>query len=577
MKKSFSYLKRLWYFLKKEKGKIVGFLILSALIIFISVLLPLIGANRIIYLSDNKYKLLFYTCLLLFIIRIIDAVVVYYRNYFANRIFRNVFKDMQNSLGSEILRITTSTFNREGSSVFVQRMNGDLSNISSGYGDFIYFFTDIIRNIGIFVVLFTLNYVFAIFVLIFTILFSIYQNKFSSTAIKKKKKVREGEEKTNSFLNELIRGSRDIKVLNSEKSFLDTLDKKVSELNDIRYESNDFQRLFNSLSEFLYGLYNFLVFVVIIVLVMENKLSIPVGMILINYSGNVMSLNRTISNMLNFIKTFNLSCERVFSIYDSVDFDKETWGDKHLDKIDGRIKFDNVSFKYDNKDVLKNMSFDIKAGETIAIVGKSGAGKTTILSLICKLFNIDSGHIYLDDNDIYELDKDSLRGNISIITQNPYIFNLSIRDNFKLIKSNLKEKEMITACKKACLHDFIKSLPNGYDTIVGEGGVTLSGGQRQRLAIARAFVQNTKLILFDEATSALDNETQANIKKTIDNMKGDFTILIVAHRLSTIKNADRILFISNGKVLDSGNHKYLFNNCKEYRQLYNSEIITKED
>jgi ABC-type multidrug transport system fused ATPase/permease subunit len=290
-----------------------------------------------------------------------------------------------------------------------------------------------------------------------------------------------------------------------------------------------------------------------------------------------MSFNRTISSLINYLKQFNLCCERVFSIYDSKDFEKETWGNKHLDKVEGRIKFDNVSFKYDNKNVLDKMSFDIKCGETIAFVGKSGAGKTTILSLICKLFNIDSGHIYLDDNDIYELDKDSLRGNISIITQNPYIFNLSIRDNFKLIKSNLKEKEMISACKKACLHDFIKSLPNGYDTVVGEGGVTLSGGQRQRLAIARAFVQNTKLILFDEATSALDNETQANIKKTIDNMKGDFTILIVAHRLSTIKNADRILFVSDGKILDSGNHKYLFNNCKEYRQLYNSEIITKED
>ncbi len=577
MKKSFSYLKRLWYFLKEEKGKIIGFIIFCLLIIFISLIIPVIGAKRIVYLTSNQYKQLFYSCLLLFIIRIIDSFVGYYRNYFSNRISRNVFRNMQNSLGKEILKITTSTFNREGSSVFVQRMNGDLSNISNGYNEIIFSFTEIIKDIGIFVILFFYNYIFALFVLFFTICFSIYQNKFSSIQIKKRKLVREEEERTNSFLNELIRGSRDIKVLNSEVSFLNTLDEKVTKLNDIRYKHNDFIRLYRSLDEFLYGLYYFLDYMLLIILLKGNVLSIPIAIVLSNYSGNVMSFNRTISNLINYLKQFNLCCERVFSIYDSVDFEKETWGNKHLDKVEGSIKFDNVSFKYDNKNVLDKMSFDIKSGETIAFVGKSGAGKTTILSLICKLFNIDSGHIYLDDNDIYELDKDSLRGNISIITQNPYIFNLSIRDNFRLIKSDLKEKEMITACKKACLHDFIKSLPNGYDTVVGEGGVTLSGGQRQRLAIARAFVQNTKLILFDEATSALDNETQANIKKTIDNMKGDFTILIVAHRLSTIKNADRILFVSDGKILDSGNHKYLFNNCKEYRQLYNSEIITKED
>ena len=183
------------------------------------------------------------------------------------------------------------------------------------------------------------------------------------------------------------------------------------------------------------------------------------------------------------------------------------------------------------------------------------------------------GLITIDGNDIKTLDKDSIRGNITIVSQSPYIFNLSIKDNLKLVKKNATNKEIKEACKMACLDEFIESLPNKYNTIVGEGGVNLSGGQKQRLAIARALIQKTEIILFDEATSALDNETQLEIQQAINNLKKEYTILIVAHRLSTIMNADRIMFIKDGKVIKEGTHKYLLKNCKEYKQLYEKELI----
>ena len=195
--------------------------------------------------------------------------------------------------------------------------------------------------------------------------------------------------------------------------------------------------------------------------------------------------------------------------------------------------------------------------------------------MLCKLYDIDSGKILIDGKNIEDLDEESIRNNITIISQNPYIFNISIRDNLRLVKRNLTNKEMIHACKLACLDEFIESLPNKYDTIVGEGGVTLSGGQRQRLAIARAFVQNTKIILFDEATSALDNETQGLIQAAINNMKDKYTILIIAHRLSTIINADRIMLIEDGKVTAEGSHKELMKKSKIYKQLYELELKDK--
>ena len=186
---------------------------------------------------------------------------------------------------------------------------------------------------------------------------------------------------------------------------------------------------------------------------------------------------------------------------------------------------------------------------------------------------MNSGEIFIENTNINELDEESIRGNITIISQNPYIFNLSIRDNLKLVKKDLTDEEIKEACKIACLDDFIDSLPKKYDTILGEGGVALSGGQKQRLAIARAFVQKTKIILFDEATSALDNETQYKIQKAIDNLKEEYTILIIAHRLSTIVNCDKIMVIEDGKIASLGTHKELLEKSLTYKKLCETEML----
>ena len=302
-------------------------------------------------------------------------------------------------------------------------------------------------------------------------------------------------------------------------------------------------------------------------------LTIPNALVINNYLNRLTSIIYFVSQLMEKIKDFNLSSERVFSIMESKEFPKEEFGKKHLGKAHGDFEFKNVTFTYKNgHKVIDNMNFKIKANSTVAFVGKSGSGKTTVFNLLCKMYNIESGTITIDGIDINDLDKDSIRGNITIISQNPYIFNMSIRDNLRLVKENLTDEEMKKACKTACLEEFIKSLPDGYDTIIGEGGINLSGGERQRLAIARALIQKTEIILFDEATSALDNETQANIKKAIDNMKNEYTILIIAHRLSTVIDCDRILFLDEGKIKAEGTHQELLNSCKNYQNLYESEL-----
>ena len=218
------------------------------------------------------------------------------------------------------------------------------------------------------------------------------------------------------------------------------------------------------------------------------------------------------------------------------------------------------------------MNFTINPNEKIAFVGKSGAGKSTIFNLITHLYQVSNGKVLLDDININDLDCNTIRNNMSIITQNPYIFNFSIKDNLLLAKEDATLKEIRKACKLACIDDYIMSLPNKYETLVGENGIILSGGQKQRLAIARALLMQTEIILFDEATSALDNETQEQIQQAIDNLKGEYTILIIAHRLSTVIDADKIFVVNDGTIIDYGTHQELLKKCNYYKKLYDKDL-----
>ena len=331
---------------------------------------------------------------------------------------------------------------------------------------------------------------------------------------------------------------------------------------------------YNLVIDSLTALFELLLILLFIYLISNDMLTVAMALALFSYRDRLMSnFMEKVSLLLEEVNNFNLSYERVFSLLDSEEFKKEKFGNNSLDKIKGDFEFKNVCFSYnEGVQVLNDLSFKVKANSTVGFVGSSGSGKTTIFSLLCKMYDINSGEILIDNKNINDLDENSIRGNITIIGQSPYVFNMSIIDNMKLVKEDVTLDEVKEACKLACLDDYIDSLPDKYDTVIGEGGVTLSGGQKQRLAIARALIQKTEIILFDEATSALDNETQKQIQDAINNLKDEYTIMIIAHRFSTILNCDKIFFIENGQVLASGTHEELLKKCKEYKKLYEAEI-----
>lgn len=574
MKTTIKNLKKVYDYGKEYRKNLYAFTIITLLFIFVSVIYPMFTARQLTALTNEDYKGLIIATLIVFGFDILNGIktLVIKRN--TQIFFRGVFKKLQLAVSKEILKIKVKELDNNSSGVFIERLNEDCKELSHiftiGMGNV----TSILTNIGIFAAVFIINKM-VFFFYIFAASCIAYLNIVKARAVNEKdKELRHKREENMGLTAELVRGVRDIKMLNASASFLNTLEKSINEVSEKVYAMRNTHMNYNFAITVVGSIFEVLLVIILIYLLINHSVTIALAIVLYSYRNNILgNLMHAVANLLEELKDFNLSCNRVFSLLESKEFKKEQFGSKHLEKVNGDFEFKDVVFGY-NKDrtVLNKLSFNVKANETVGFVGKSGSGKTTIFNLLCKMYDIDDGEIKIDGYNIDTLDEDSIRGNITIISQNPYIFNMSIRDNLKLVKDDLTDKEMIEACKIACLDDFVNTLPNKYDTVIGEGGVTLSGGERQRLAIARAFIQKTEIILFDEATSALDNETQSKIATALNNLKREYTILIIAHRFSTIVNCDKIYYISNGKVIDSGTHSELLKTCNEYKHLYESEI-----
>lgn len=568
-----SNLKKSFKYAKKFKKEFILYFVFNILLAVIGAVAPLLSAKQLLKLTDGILNELLVISVVILIVELSRNICNYMARKFSQKFAAEVLKKIQIDVAKEVLNIETEDLDKKSSGVFIDRLVKDTGRIADIFLDLNMSITDFITNLGILFAVFVINkFLFLYYVIAIAIIFILEKIRISEY-IKCDKKYRKHAEKTTGLVGELVRGVRDVKVLNASESFMNKIGNDINKLNDERYKMGKIRRTYSLIIGSIRDLLDFLLIVIAIYMISKNSLTISNFVIIYMYRSRIFNLLTLTSQVLEWVKDFNLSAGRVFEIIDSDVFKKEQFGNKHIDQIKGDFEFKDVHFSYnDEKEVLKGINFKVKHNETVSFVGKSGAGKSTIFSLLARLYKPTEGKILIDGIDISELDCDSVRGNISIITQSPYIFNLTIRENFTIVKDDLSEEEMIEACKMAKLHEFIMSLPNGYDTLVGEGGLTLSGGQRQRLAIARALAQKTEIILFDEATSALDNETQKGIQDAINNMKNEYTILIIAHRLSTVINSDRIMIIDDGQIVDQGTHEELLKRNKEYKKLYDMEL-----
>lgn len=573
-KKIFENIKKSYKFVKSNKKSLIICIIVSILTIPVSVLTPILSAQILLALNGSLYEDLLRIAAFIFIVYSIQHLLWFMSRIVYKKYIVNVVYGIQKELMKETFKLSSECFDEHGTGIFIDRLRQDTNVIANIFDDLANILIQIFSNLGIFIVIFTISKIMFLYFVLCGINEFIVSKKRIKIYYERFGEIRDLEEKNTGLVAELIRGVRDVKVLNSTDVFMKKFDKRVSEVNDKNIKLTIKNNKFYLFSEEINEVLDYLFYFIGVMLTNFNLLTASNFVVLYMYRSKARYLFTYIVSMMESIKTFNFSANRVYEIIDGEKFSKEKFGNIKLNHINGDFEFKNVSFAYKKeKEILHNISFKVKANTTVAFVGKSGSGKSTIFSLLNKLYNVDDGKIFIDGYDINTLTKDSIRNNMSIITQNPYIFNLSIRDNLLLVKEKVSKKEMIKACKTACLHDFIMSLPNGYDTIVGEGGITLSGGERQRLAIARALIKKTEIILFDEATSALDNETQEKIQKAIHNLKGKYTILIIAHRLSTIVNSDKIIMIDKGKIVGEGTHKYLMEKSLKYQKLYQADLL----
>ena len=565
--------KKTWTFIRESKANLIWYVIVSIIEGIIGAILPLFSAAIILNITDGIIPQLMISALAVLIVELLSYTMYYFKASLYQKIYQKTLVNLQMAVARETLKLEIKEIDKSSSGVFIDRLNRDTGDISGMFMEYTYWTSYVITNIGVLFAICVLNKYLFVYALFTSVCIFIINKVRLDKQYTIQKHLRTIQEKKTGLTGELVRGIRDIKVLNASDALLKQTSDKVIETSNEEIKMLNVKRVYQYIENNLRTICDFIFIIIGCVLYKNSLLTIPSFVIIYNYQAKVKNLLTGIVQIVEYNKKFVVASDRIYEIIENKKFDKEKFGSLNIKKLNGNIKFDNVSFGYNkNNKIINEMSFEVKANQKVAFVGKSGAGKTTIFSLITQLYKHNSGNIYIDGYNIKKLTKDSLRNNISIITQNPYVFNFSIKDNLLLARRNATMEEIRNSCKMACIDNYIMSLPNKYNTIVGENGIVLSGGQKQRLAIARALLTKSPIILFDEATSALDNETQEEIQNAIKNLEGKYTILIVAHRLSTIIDCNKIFVVNDGKIIASGSHKTLLAKSEFYKNLYEKDL-----
>lgn len=438
-------------------------------------------------------------------------------------------------------------------------------------------FTNILIIIGVAVILFAVNPTLASLSLI-PIPFLVYgSTRFAKQVLPNFREAQRALADLNAELQDNISGIREIQIFNQQMRELvkirDRIYRHISALlNALRLSA-----IFHPTVSFLSSIGTVIVISVGGFMALNGKVSVGdiVGFIL--YLNMFYQPITALANVIENLEQALAGAERVFEILETEPEIKEKPNPIELENVRGRVTFEDVTFSYNQgSPVLKNISFDIEPGQMVAFVGPTGVGKTTIMYLLVRFFDPDSGSIKVDGIDIRDVSLKSLHDNISMVMQDVFLFNGTIAENIAYGKEDATMEEIINAARIACAHDFIESLPDGYDTYIGERGVKLSGGQKQRLAIARAVLKDAPILILDEATSSVDTETENKIQEAINNLAGTRTILIIAHRLSTVKRADRIIVLKDGEIVEDGRHEELIALKGLYYSLSSGQFVGQD-
>ncbi len=485
-------------------------------------------------------------------------VLHYYHHKISKKVSIKFAKKIRVNLYEKIVNMSHTDFEKINvGELFttVENANEQMISILTKY---LWAVTKILYLIILFIIILFIDFrvwtLVAIVLLLLTILTKVYTSKSKKVTNLEYEKTYEA----STVLNQTILGFKELKILDVEKTYV----KKYKNINDelctLKDKKANYWVNTNVIRWDIWKLSDLFLILILIVLISKFNFDTTKVILLSTYISNIISIYFThiIENSID-VPNFTKNIEKNMKILSDSKIKTEKFGSKHLDNINGVIEFDNVNFKYENsKFELKDISFNISPNRKTALVGKSGSGKSTIMKLLLHYYDNYSGSIKIDNSDLKDIDKNSLINNISVVYQDPFIFNLSIKDNILLSNENATEIEFKNACEKARLDEFVLKMPNGYNTVINDKSTNLSGGQKQRIAIARAIIKNSKIILFDEPTSALDKENTGYIKGLIDELSINKTVIVVSHDMKLIEDFDDIIYIEDGKIKEQGSDLY---------------------
>ena len=540
----------------------------AAVTLVIPLIIRYITGTVIFYEAGEALKVILKLALLMVGLVLLEAYCNFFIAYQGHIMGAKMEYDMRNEIFAQYQRLSFNFFDDQKVGQLMSRVTNDLFEIAElfhhGPEDIV---ISIIKFIGSFAILASINIrltLVAFAIIPFMFAYAYYFNKKMKAAFKRNRaKIAD----INATIEDNLSGIRVVKSFANEDAEMEKFRDGNSRFVETKKSSYLYMGGFHS------GLGAFMTMINIIVIVAGAVFIVDVT-VLITFLLYVNNFTEPVKKLINFTETFQNGVsgyERFLEIMSIEPAIKDK--DNAVEKNDfkGDVAFTDVSFRYNDKNeyVLKNVSLAVKAGEYVALVGSSGAGKTTLCSLIPRFYDVTSGSISVDGVDVRDLKLKCLRNNIGIVQQDVYLFAGSIIENIRYGRPGATDEEVYEAAKKANAHEFIMSLPEGYDTDIGQRGIKLSGGQKQRLSIARVFLKNPPILIFDEATSALDNESEKVVQESLETLAANRTTFVIAHRLSTIRNAERILVLTEDGIAESGTHKELMEKQGVYYNLYN--------
>ncbi len=574
MKGMKTLLKRFIVYYKPHIRVFILDMLASLAVAMIGIVYPIVTREMLNNLiPDRNYRMIVFFGILLLGLYFVRMLLNYFIQYYGHVMGVRMQAQMRSDMFNHLEKLPYGFYDKHETGKIMSRMTNDLMDISElahhGPENLLISSISIITS---FIYLSTINIWLTLIIFTcvpFLLIISFTLRTKMRNAFKKS---RQSIALINASLESSISGIRVTKAFTNAQKEKEKFEVGNKEFIDSRCEAYDAMGKFHSGNSFVTDVFN-------VVILIAGGLFLYNGHIeLGDYTAFFVSVSLFISpvmTLINFMEQYQngvTGFERFIEIMDETP-EKDSPEAKDMGIADGKIEFKNVTYAYDDdKDVLNNVSLTIEKGKTFALVGPSGGGKTTICHLIPHFYDVTDGEIFIDGKEIHSITMESLRKNIGIVQQDIYLFNASIRENILYGKLDATDEEIVEAAKRANIHDYIMTLENGYDTQIGERGVRLSGGQKQRLSIARVFLKNPPILILDEATSALDNTTEILIQQALDELCKGRTTIVVAHRLSTIKNADEIAVVSGGEIVEQGTHEELIANNGLYADLYSLQF-----